>query len=364
MQKRRNEIVPRVAMTGVLLAGGKSQRMDRDKALIDTNGRPLWQHAYAVLRNTCETVLVAGDRSDFEGDLRYFTDTFPGSSLAGIHTGLSHAETDWITVLPCDLPSPSPELIISLQQVASDAIDAVVPRTHLGREPLIACYHKNILPKITERLTSNRLKVLDLLDEIRTRYLEEHELPGGWRRSLKNINTPADLEKLSELPPAVSFLAGSGTGKTSLIEKLIGELSRRGWTVGALKHDAHNFDIDHRGKDSWRMTQAGAKMTAISSPDKTAIVHQHALPLSPEELLEPFRGKVDIVLTEGFRQSTLPKIRVYRSGLAQPPLNQGNAGDANLIAVASDIDLKIDIPRFDLNNPVDLVQFIEDNFLA
>ena len=166
------------------------------------------------------------------------------------------------------------------------------------------------------------------------------------------------------IPPIVSIVANSGTGKTTLLEKLIAEMKRRGYRVAAIKHDAHRFDIDHEGKDSWRLTRAGAKVTAISSPAKTAIIHQHEVAPSLDQLLAPFHGKVDIILTEGFRLSDLPKIEVYRAELARPLLSRGERNDPALIGIASDGPLDIDVPLFDLNEISELASFIEERFLA
>src|SRR3974390_2783789 len=107
---------------------------------------------------------------------------------------------------------------------------------------------------------------------------------------------------------SVSFVAKSGTGKTTLLEKVIAELKLRGYRVGVIKHDAHRFDIDHPGKDSHRLTQAGADTMLISSPEKLAVVKKH--PVSPpiEELIATYFNDVDVVLTEGFKKSGLPKI--------------------------------------------------------
>ena len=74
---------------------------------------------------------------------------------------------------------------------------------------------------------------------------------------------------------SVSFVAKSGTGKTTLLEKVITELKCRGYRVGVIKHDAHRFDIDHPGKDSHRLTLAGADTMLISSPEKLAVIKKH-----------------------------------------------------------------------------------------
>ncbi len=365
MQIPHNENNIHPPMTGVLLAGGHSRRMGTDKALLTYRGEPLWQRCHKVLATCCEKLLIAGDRPDLAAEnLPSFADAFPGSSMAGLHTGLTHAETDWITVFPCDLPWPSLQLLQQLQDSCAEEFDAVVPRTRLGREPLIACYHKRALQKITDRLLAGRPKLLDLLDDLNVRYLEEEELPPGWQRAVRNLNSRTDLERLSQPPPALTFIAHSGTGKTTLLEKLIAELTRRGWRIGALKHDAHKFEIDHEGKDSLRLTRAGAAVTAISSPAKTAIIYQHEQAPGLEELLKPFHGEVDIVLTEGFKQSLLPKIEVHRAELNRPLISRSEYNDPTLIGVASDTRLEIDVPCFDINDFTPLVTFIEETFLS
>ncbi len=116
---------------------------------------------------------------------------------------------------------------------------------------------------------------------------------------------------------ALSFVAKSGTGKTSLLEKVIAELKRRGYTVGAIKHDAHRFEIDHPGKDSYRLTAAGADTMLVASPEKLALVKKHQASPPVEELLATYFGDCDLVITEGFKKSGLPKDRAAPAG-AQP----------------------------------------------
>src|SRR5512138_1026967 len=100
-------------------------------------------------------------------------------------------------------------------------------------------------------------------------------------------------------PPVVSFVAKSNTGKTTLLEKVIYELKLRGHRVGAIKHDAHRFDIDHPGKDSHRLSAAGADTMLISSPEKLALIKKHDASPPIDDLLATYFGDVDIILTEG-----------------------------------------------------------------
>lgn len=162
---------------------------------------------------------------------------------------------------------------------------------------------------------------------------------------------------------AVSFVANSGTGKTTLVERVIAILKGRGYRVGALKHDAHRFDIDHPGKDSYRFTAAGADTMLIVSQEKLALVKKHAAAPPIEELLATYFTDVDIVLTEGFKKSSLPKIELHRREKNAPLICRGDDHDPALLAVASDEPLELDVPLLDINNPERLADFIEERFL-
>ena len=158
---------------------------------------------------------------------------------------------------------------------------------------------------------------------------------------------------------AVSFVAKSGTGKTTLLEKVIAELKGRGHKVGVIKHDAHHFDIDYPGKDSYRLTAAGADAMLISSPEKLALVKQQNASPPVEELLATYFTGMDIILTEGFKRSGLPKIEVHRRERSATLLCRGDHYDPTLIAVASDEPLELDVPLFDLNDAAAIARFIE-----
>jgi len=166
-------------------------------------------------------------------------------------------------------------------------------------------------------------------------------------------------------PPIVSIVAKSGTGKTTLLEKLIGELKRRGYRVGAVKHDAHRIEIDREGKDSWRLTQAGADTMLITSPAKVALIKQNRDGVEPSlpEAIAAYCGDLDIVLTEGFKKSSMPKIEVHRRERSARLLCRDEEHDPQLIAVASDSSLDIDVPVYDINDATGLCDLIEQRYL-
>ena len=143
--------------------------------------------------------------------------------------------------------------------------------------------------------------------------------------------------------PIFSVVAFSGTGKTTLIEKLVVELKARGLRVAVIKHDAHEFVIDREGKDSWRFTRAGADVTVVVSGSKAAIMENRAVPL--ETLLGKITD-VDIILTEGYKSGAWPKIAVQRTASGKPlPIPAGEC-----YAIVTDDPYCTGAPTFGLDD--------------
>jgi molybdopterin-guanine dinucleotide biosynthesis protein B len=160
--------------------------------------------------------------------------------------------------------------------------------------------------------------------------------------------------------PVVSIVGKSDSGKTTLIEKLIPILKRRGYKIGTVKHDVHGFEMDREGKDTYRHFHSGADAVLISSPKKLAIIQrvEQERPLS--ELVEQYYRDLDLVITEGFKRVGMPKIEVFRSKVHEHPLC--TTAD-NRIAIASDIPIEVDCPRFDIDDAEAIADFIEERFL-
>jgi molybdopterin-guanine dinucleotide biosynthesis protein MobB len=160
--------------------------------------------------------------------------------------------------------------------------------------------------------------------------------------------------------PVVSVVGKSNSGKTTLIEKMIGELVQRGYRVATIKHNLHGFEIDHEGKDSWRHKQAGARTTVIASPHRVAVVEDMETDLDIGELVQRYIRNVDIVLSEGFKKNPFPKIEVNRSEMNQELLC--SPAD-NLLAVCSDRPFITGVPFLDINDIGGLVDLVEARFL-
>ena len=149
------------------------------------------------------------------------------------------------------------------------------------------------------------------------------------------------------------------SGKTTLTEKLVAELVRRGWTVSTVKHAHHDFDIDKPGADSFRHRQAGAMEVAVVSGRRWALMHE--LRNEDEPSLDDILGRLapsDIVLVEGYKREAHKKIETRRiEAKDRTPLS---ANDANIVAIAA--DFKVDgesLPVFDLDDVKSIADFIE-----
>lgn len=161
--------------------------------------------------------------------------------------------------------------------------------------------------------------------------------------------------------PILSIVGRSNSGKTTLLEKLIRELTRRGRRIGTIKHHFHGpVEVDVPGKDSWRHKQAGARTVALSSPDTLFILGDIAEEWTLEAVAHQALFEVDLILTEGFKSGPMPKIEVNRAAQEMPPL----CGPADhLVAVVTDRDLSLPVPRFGLDAVIPLADFIEREFL-
>jgi molybdopterin-guanine dinucleotide biosynthesis protein B len=162
--------------------------------------------------------------------------------------------------------------------------------------------------------------------------------------------------------PIVLFVSKKNCGKTTLLEKLIPELKRRGYRVGTIKHDTHGFTIDHEGKDTWRHKQAGAQTVVISSPWKISLIKDVDAEMSVDQIVEQFFADMDIVLTEGYKKVEKPQIEIFRSTVHSAPIHVRGA-EKTLVAVLSDVALDLDVPQFDINDVEAVADFIETRFL-
>ncbi len=159
--------------------------------------------------------------------------------------------------------------------------------------------------------------------------------------------------------PILSIVGKSKSGKTTLLEKIIVELKRRGYHIATIKHHSHpGFEIDVPGKDTWRHAQAGSDIVVIAAPDKIATIQKLVHELNLDDIAASL-PPVDIILTEGYKQAGKPTLEVLRAARGLEIVSDLG----QLVGIATDTRLDVTIPQFNLNEPEPIVDFIENTFI-
>ncbi|MDR1708989.1 MAG: molybdopterin-guanine dinucleotide biosynthesis protein B [Candidatus Accumulibacter sp.] len=160
-------------------------------------------------------------------------------------------------------------------------------------------------------------------------------------------------------PPVFIFVGHSNSGKTTFVEKLIPELTRRGVKVAAIKHAHHRVQLDTEGKDSWRYKEAGAALSMLVTAGALQLVadaREEAGGRDPAQLAARFLGEADLVLAEGFSLSPGDKIEVLRRANAKPPRC---ALEDGLIAIVTDCpEVYPELPHFALDDAPGVADFL------
>jgi len=160
----------------------------------------------------------------------------------------------------------------------------------------------------------------------------------------------------AKIPFVLGIVGKSDVGKTTLILKLIPELTKRGYKVGTVKNCPHGFDIDRKGKDSWKFSKEGSRGVLLTSQKKIALIKSTEENSDILKIIDLLFYDFDIVLVEGFsKEQRLKKVEILRKGISEQiysPLNE-------VIAIVSDIDVKIDKPIFKPDQICAIVDFLE-----
>ena len=161
--------------------------------------------------------------------------------------------------------------------------------------------------------------------------------------------------------PLIGLCAYSGTGKTTLLTRLIPKLKQSGLRIGVVKHAHHNFDIDHPGKDSYEFRRAGAEQVAVASHKRIAWIKEHQIDKNEPALTDALAAldisDLDLVIAEGFKSENFAKIELHRPSLGKPLMC---THDKNIIALATDAKVTVTpAPQLlDLNNAHQIAEFM------
>lgn len=165
---------------------------------------------------------------------------------------------------------------------------------------------------------------------------------------------------LNDFPiPLLGFAAYSGTGKTTLLEKLIPLLCQQGLNVALVKHSHHNIELDKPGKDSYRLRKAGTCQLLLAGTERAVIFHEYGQK-EDRKLIEQLdllkTDALDLVLVEGYRNEVFNKVELHRVALNKPFLF---SSDSNIIALACDeYQTSCLLPQLNINDPVEVMTFV------
>lgn len=376
----------------VLLCGGLSTRMGTNKAFLPFGEYTLMEYQVRRFRPNFEKIYLSVPKmTDFWMQLAARLDctAIPDrvekiGPLGGLYSCLSAVTEDLLFFTPVDAPFTSTNTALTICRTLEQAIETnpskyacVLKHPTRGMQPLSAAYAKTCLPVIEHMIQAENYRLRQLLTPEHTvisdilvpqeHFYNMNDMP-SYYHALQMLAEkqpalfPPDFISQSDQPiPYVSFSAKSGTGKTTYLEKLVACLKEKGLRIALIKHDAHGFELDQPGKDSYRLRKAGVDTMILSGPDQTVQISRHtAGEPSLKQLLSSIQG-VDLILIEGYKFGAQPKIQLLRKGYSETPV--GNP--ENTIAYVADFPydpVPSVLPVFDLNDPQDLAEYLVSSF--
>lgn len=370
----------------IILCGGLSTRMGCDKAFLPFGAAPLLQYQIERFRPYFSHIYLSVPAHqerpiDYSGrfGVPAIEDEYSNiGPMGGLYSCMRAVPEDILFFTSVDAPFTDPKLALTLcEQLSScqpgETYACTIKNPTGEIQPLFSAYTKDCLPEIGRLIGEKHYRLRDLFSYERSIVTDAFLPP----EQFFNMNNPTSyyyaLNQLAKKRPAafppdftarpngakvpvLSFTAKSGTGKTTYLEKLLPLLRQQNLRLAVVKHDAHGFQMDKPGKDSYRLTQAGAEHMILTSEDKTAVIFTHP-GLNPDldSLLNRIEN-VDFIITEGYKLGNQKKIHLLRKGYNEIPA--GN--QENVIAYVTDFPYEASVPVFDLNRPEDLIPFLMD----
>ena len=321
-----------------ILAG--SHREGFNNAQIRITCRKTTEKLMTELSPLGDVVISASVKKDYE-DLcsKVAEDTSMAQGLVNV---IAMAEEKLVFVCGSDMPSVTRELVIYLAGFLDDAADCVCLSDGKHVQPLCAIYSKKALPVIEKAVKQGTMRLTEILGLLDVRYIDIRDTILD-SRVTRNLITRRPERNVQ--PQAVFCVSGpKNSGKTGLIVRLINEFINEGYSVGAIKHDGHDFVIDTAGTDTFRFMEAGACGTAVFSEDKAEFHFMRKF--SSGEVTDAFPD-LDILIIEGMKSSSYPKVEMTKKDGDTIPCDP-----QNLICRATDhrSPIKDQIPVFDRND--------------
>lgn len=330
---------------GVILSGGQGSRMgyaDKsslihgEKTFLDIIGNEL--HSLGV---PCYLSRAAYKSGEPVQGFTVVEDTVRGKDgewigpMGGIWSCLEQTAEPFLFFVSCDMPLFRGRMAECLLKYWKPGVDAVLWRTRDGRlQPMCALYSRTCLRELRTRIHSQNYRMMDFLEHVNcveAKTAKEH-IPDTW---FLNVNTPEIYKELGKKRLPVLAVSGrKDAGKTWLLEKLVGVLSGAGVRTAVIKHDGHEFEADVPDTDSFRMKKAGAYGTVVYSDSRFSLVKDQ--PGMEAEDFFAFFPEADLILLEGQKYSSFPKIEVLRAAVSSEPV----CDPRTVLAYVSDVPLK------------------------
>ncbi len=324
-------------MTIGILAGGSAHGQNHAKVKVNNrlNVRKLTYELSAL----GEVLISAAAEGDYE-DLgcRVIYDRAEGRGpVEGLYNLISCADTEYVFICGADMPMVKRELAEYMSEFISSDYDCYCLTDDDHVHPLCSIYSKAMLPLIEEAIQSGDYKLINIIRRARTKYIKLE-----FTCFDKNIVKNTIIRKTGDdLRPSVVFCVSGpkNSGKTGLIVKLINEFIDEGYSVGAIKHDGHDYTMDYKGSDTYRFAEAGASRSVIFSGRSFSVNGKGRKNI---EYLLKYCSDLDVVIAEGLKNSSYPKIEMI-SG------NQSSLCDSKTLickTTDSEIPYSEDIPVF------------------
>ena len=305
-----------------ILAGGKSTRMGQNKALMEFQNETMIARISRQLKGcgVSEVLVSASQKGLYEtpGVRVVYDEADSIGPIEGIRQLIRHSGEEYIFICAADMPFVDREIAEYLAEFISSDYDCYVVTDEDRVHPLCAIYSKSVLPVIEELIREKKYRLVEILNRVRTKYISLKHTDFD-KNIVRNVNTRDEFLRLS-LPRFFAVSGYHNSGKTGLIEKLINEFIREGYTVGVLKHDGQDHIDESEGTDTERVRRAGAVCTAVVSDTRcifdVRLEGTEAMNIrQPDALIAQMKAlpePPDIIILEGFKDSDYPKIEVVR----------------------------------------------------
>lgn len=357
------------AIVAVILSGGLARRFGgKEKGLERLKGKPMISHIIERLSPQVGEIYLNINRlhqlyQQHYPDIPTYSDKLSGfqGALSGMLSGIEQIVRDYFLFVPCDSPF-LPQNLVEKLATALRINQAKIAYAHDGQQaqPTFVLLHRSIATDLATYLRGGERRLLQFFQRQHAIAVDFSEQP----LAFQNFNSATELAS-GQIPltqsniPLLAITAYSGTGKTTLLEKLLPELRTRGVRAGLIKHSHHNVDVDKAGKDSYRLRLAGANPTMVVCDQRWALMAETAEPAEFASLVAQFDPQtVDLILVEGFKHEALPKIQLHRQGIEKP------LPDLDDFTVATATDYPVERENhLDINDISQIADFICD-FLA